>query len=184
MKRILASLLVVGLVAAPFFASPAVAEEGGDSMVAKLQAMVADLSVEQQAALYLLLSELRQGGAEAPAAQEISMVDLVNQEVGKLAEALSGGDLDTTMKFFSEDFSHYQFGNKQGMKDFLQQAADMGYLEDIELNTADMKVEEKDGEVTIYPVEAEGYFGSATLEFVLKQEDGEWRVISLDAQGI
>lgn len=157
-----------------------------ESMEDKLHAMVGELSEEQQAALYLLLSQLQGGEAgEAAAADSgMSLEEQAKAGIQKFVNSASEGDIDGMMEFISEDFEHYQYGDKVGLRDFMSQAQDMGYLEGLEVDMDSMEIEEDGDVVILYPVEIMGIFGSATFEYVLRQEDGEWRVIEFDATGI
>lgn len=157
-----------------------------ESIEDKLHSMVKELSEEQQAALYLLLSQLKGGatGEAAAADKGASLEDQAKAGVQGFVDSASKGDIDGMMAFISDDFEHYQYGDKAGLRDFLSQAHDMGYLEGLEVDMDGMEIEEDGDVVILYPVEIMGIFGSATFEYVLKQENGEWRVIEFDATGI
>ncbi len=64
----------------------------------------------------------------------------------------------------------------------------MGYIEmyadDTEVSTEDVEFEEDGENLIIYPVDVEGPWGSATLEFVAKLEGGAWKIVGVDASGI
>lgn len=172
-------------------ATPAAA----DDITKKLQDRIATLSTEQQAALLLLLNQLGGGDGEAaaapaaeaaPAATEKSVEELAKEGVQSWVDAAKKGDIDGMMSFVSEDFEHYEYGDKAGLRDFLQQAQDMGYLEDLSASMEDTEIEnEDDGTVILYPVDIEGMFGALTFEFVLKKEDdGKYRMVGMDVSGL
>lgn len=190
MTRIL-SALTLAVCAAAALVVPAQAEEGG--LTATLQAKVAEMSTAQQEALLTLLDGM--GGAAAAKTEETK-----EAKAGDPKEAFLGAvknikkwaadeDLDALMAIFSEDFEHYEVGGKEDLRGFLKSAIDMGYIsmyaDDTEILTDDTEVE-MDGEdkATFYPVDVEGPFGSATLEFEAKLEDGVWRITSLDISGV
>jgi hypothetical protein len=125
--------------------------------------------------------------APAPAATPDSPAKVSEQAlamVKKWIEAAKAKNVDAMMSVFSDKFSNVQYGDKAGMKDFLKQAMDMGYLDDVKVKMDKAEVQMKDGKASIYPIDIEGTFGSATLEFVAVQENGEWKLIGLDISGV
>ena len=110
--------------------------------------------------------------------------DLVKAVVEKFGTSAAKEDMEGMMSVFSDSFEHYQYGDKAGVKEFLQQSADMGYLEGIEFSMEDAEFE-KDGEtISVYPVDVEGSFGSITFEYVLKKEGDAWKIVEFDASGL
>jgi len=177
-----AAILAAGVI----FPQPVSAEEGG--FTAKLQAAVADLTVEQQAALYLLLTQLTEDSADAAPAV-LTPEESFKQSLATMQEAIKTEDLDAVMGLISADFEFYEVGDKDGLREFIENAIDMGYVEtyaaDIEIITDDTEFERDGDTVTVYPVDVEGDFGSVTLEFEAQlEEDGAWRIIGLDISGI
>ena len=85
----------------------------------------------------------------------------------------------------SDEFSQYEYGNKEQMLRFLAGAFNDGTLDGttVALETADFDVV---GDIAnVYPVELVAAFGSATLGFDLKKEaDGVWRVTTMTVEGI
>jgi hypothetical protein len=158
--------------------------QAGD-LTSELQAMVADLSTEQQSALLLLLSELRGGasggGEETPEAA-------LKSNIAKLLTAAKDNNLDGIMAMVSDDFDYYQVGDKEALRGFIQGAMDAGYIEmyidDVEVNTDDAEIEQDGDEYTIYPIEISGPFGSITVEIVAVKEGGTFKVTTLDIYGI
>jgi len=129
-----------------------------------------------------LLSELTQGAA-TPAADEDPLA-VAKVKIAAFVKAAGESDVEAMMSGISENFEHYEFGDKEGFEEFMTQAVDMGYLEDLELDMDDAEVEQDGDTMLIYPVELAGAFGSVTLEFEVKQEDGNWMVIGMDISGM
>ncbi|HUW61495.1 MAG TPA: hypothetical protein VMZ06_10850 [Candidatus Bathyarchaeia archaeon] len=165
------------------------------------------LSASDQAALYLLVSELEQrkqqlraalGASGAPrtmlatappavaavAAPVVSPKEAILASIKTFAEKLAAKDIDAVVNQFSDSFSHYELGDKEGMRAFLKDAADMGYLDDIEIDLDDAEVEIDGDKGTVYPIDVFGAFGSATLELKGQQEKGAWVLTGLDISGI
>lgn len=184
MTRAAVGFGVVAACAQPVFAD----------VTADLQKKVSELSTEQQAALLLLLDQLAaQGGAaaapaaapaEAAAAPAADPKAACKAVIEQFAAAAAKEDMDGMMAVFSDSFEHYQYGDKAGVKEFLQQSADMGYLEGIEFSMEDAEFEVDGETISVYPVDVEGSFGSITFEYVLKKEGDAWKIVEFDASGL
>lgn len=172
------------------------------------EAYMADLTGEQLARLYLFLADFESNvcdamktmqacpagqaaaapecaaSAEEGAAPAASPSDRAMEAAKAWGAALAEQDLDKVMAIFSDDFEHYEYGDKQGISDFIGQAMDMGYLEDLEVDLDDAEAEVDGNEVIIYPIDLLGAFGSVTFELVFKEKDGEMKIVGLDASGI
>jgi hypothetical protein len=174
---------VIALTMVTLASTPVKAAES--DVTAKLQAAVADLSAAQQASLYLLLKQLQGGGeGDTTASATVSPEEAGAAVVNGFFEAAGNEDIDAMMSYFSEDFDHYEYGDKEGIKDFLSQAIDMGYMDGIESSTEDAEYEVEGDELTIYPVDVTGAFGAITFEYILKKEGSDWKIIGFDAAGL
>src|SRR5690606_20370788 len=100
-----------------------------------------------------------------------------------MGAAVTEGDLDTVMTYFSEDFEHYEYGDKAGWLQFQQDAKDQGYWDGIEVDGDDAEVKIDGDTASVYPVSVSGAFGTLTFEYILANEDGNWRVIEFDVSG-
>jgi len=188
MKKAIAWMAAGAVVA---FAGIAQAE---GPLTAQLNEKISKLNAEQQAALLLLLNTTTGGdaaaapaaAAAAPAAADPKTALL--DGVKNVLAAAKKEDLDSVMAMISEDFEHPQLGDKAALKEFLQGAIDMGYIEmyadDTEVSTEDAEFEQDGEEMIIYPIDVEGPWGSATLELTAKQEGGVWKIVSADVSGV
>ncbi|HOH29254.1 MAG TPA: hypothetical protein PLC40_06245 [Candidatus Hydrogenedentes bacterium] len=132
--------------------------------------------------------------AAVPVAATATPEEEVMAAVNDIIAAIKAGEVEKVLGFISEDFYQPQVGDKEAVKEYAKMGKDMGYLDDVpatikqyeaELSLEDTEVELKDGEATVYPIDAITNQGSATVELVLKKEaDGTWRVIGGDAYGI
>ena len=164
-------------------------------LTAQLNEKIAKLTAEQQAALLLLLNTTTgaapaEAAAAAPAdpAAAPDPKTALMDGIKNILVAAKAENLDAVMAFISDSFEHPQLGDKAGLKEFLQGAVDMGYIEmyadDTTVSTEDVEFEQDGEEMIIYPVDVEGPWGSATLEFVAKMEGGMWKIVGVDASGI
>lgn len=185
--RIVFAIALAATVAASVFVLPVQAESG--ALTAALQAKVAKLSPAQQEALLTLIDGMGGAGAGEAEAKASDPKDAFLGAIGNIKKWAADEDLDSLMSIISEDFEHYEVGGKEELRDFLQSAIDMGYVsmyaDDTEILTDDTEIE-MDGEDTaiFYPIDVEGPFGAATLEFEAKLEDGTWRIVTLDISGV
>jgi len=147
---------------------------GGD-----LAATLAKLSPERKAALLVLVN----GIVEASASQE-SPEEGAMKTVKAYVKAAEDADVEMLMTQISENFNHYEVGDKAGLKAFVDQVKTEGMLEDITGNTADAKTTVEGDVVTVFPVELEGIFGTATYEFQLKKELDTWKIVGFEMTGV
>jgi hypothetical protein len=157
------------------------------------------LTPAQQAQVYLALGPGGgaaerggvRGGRPAPAAPaapaaapEVPLEEQAMAMVQQWVGAAKSKDIDAMMKPFADNYYNAQLGDKQGARDFLKNAMDMGYLDGIEVSMEDAEVELDNGKASIYPVDVDGPFGSVTIEFIAEQVDGTWKLVGLDITGI
>ena len=114
--------------------------------------------------------------AKGPSDQE-----LVNKLVADWKAATTAKDLDKVMTFYSDKFSN-ENGDKAGMKAFIKESIDMGYLENADFNTANAKVTIEKDTANVYPIDLKAAFGSATLRLNLKKEAAGWMIVGTDIE--
>lgn len=187
MKKFISGMLA----AAAMVAMSGVASAEG-ALTAQLNEKIAKLSAEQQAALLILLNSGAAGeaakGDTAAAAPASDPKAALLEGIKNILASAKKEDLDGVMKMVSEKFENPRLGDKAGLREFLQGAIDMGYIEmyadDTEVKTEDTEFEQDGEELVIYPIDVEGPWGSATLEFTAKLEDGQWKITGVDASGV
>ena len=89
------------------------------------------------------------------------------------AEALTSGDIEKTMTFYSENFSGTEAKDKEKMSELLNEAKSYGMLLflKIDLMTADLKVEGDTAEIVIYNEDGELEMDFALAKGVSFSED-------------
>jgi len=117
-------------------------------------------------------------------AKEVSSEEIITAQVNKAMEALKAKNIDGVLEIYSDKFEHYEWSDKAGFREFLQQASDAGYLDDLEIDLSKMQVKMEGNTGTAYPIEIKGSFGSTTVELVFTNENGKWLVTGMDATGI
>lgn len=119
-------------------------------------------------------------GSKGPSAE-----DQINQALASFKKGMEAHDLDTALTCISPDFSHYEFGNKDSMRIFVQDVIRQGDLDDCEITLDGAQITVDGDTATVYPVEMVAVFGSARIEFQFKKEaDGQWRATGMEVEGI
>lgn len=94
-------------------------------------------------------------------------------------------NIDTIMASISDDFRHWQWPNKATYRAFIEGAIAQGELDNAEVDAQYAEfTRNEDGTWTVYPIEVMAMFGSATAELTLREENGVWRIISMDVAGV
>ncbi len=114
------------------------------------------------------------GGAAAPAGPTDE--ELVQQMVNDSLEALKAKDIATMTSNFSDDFSSNQGMDKAGMTQFLNQAAEQGFLDGVTVDTSGMTTTIEGDTANVGGINIEGAFGALALAFKLEKRDGAWVV--------
>jgi len=158
----------------------------------KLQAAVADLNPSQQAALLLLISQLKGGAsggdatAAAPTAGQTDE-DKIMATLNNIKAALETKDIDKLLATFSDDFEHPQVGGKEEARTMLTMGLQSGYADDgeVSLDDVELDIDEAKGTATAYPLDLSSPAGAVAVEIELKKEaDGSWLVSTLFVDGI
>ncbi len=119
-------------------------------------------------------------GAKGPSDEELIANTLNTWKVG-----MEEKDIEKLRTILSDEFDHYEWGNKEQMIGFLESTFNQGDLDNanVSLEAAQTKIE--GDTATVYPVELTAAFGSATIEFRLKKEaDGQWRAVGMSVEGV
>ena len=127
--------------------------------------------------------DAKPASAAAPAAAP-SGPEAILARATEFLNKLFAGNLDAALEGVSEDFQNSEYADKAELKDFLESAIAMGFLEDASIDLEDTEVTIEGDTATVYPLDISGNFGSGTLEFVLKNENGKWVLVGFDAFGI
>jgi hypothetical protein len=185
MKSLKSVVAIVMMAAVAMVAVPVQAEDA--DITAKLQDKVAELSLEQQAALLLLLDQLSSATCPVADAEEAASDDPAEGAmavVKAFGAAAVEGNIDGMLECIADSFDNAELGDKDGVKAFLSEAADMGYMDDLEVSYEDAEAEVDGEQVIIYPVDIMGAFGSVTYEYVIEKVDGKWMIVDMEGYGL
>lgn len=110
--------------------------------------------------------------------------DLIRQSLGDFKAGMESKDIDKVMSSISDNFSHYEWGDKASMRSFLADTFSQGDLDDAEVTYEDVEIVVEGDEATAYPVELMAVFGSATIELTFTNEGDAWLVTGMEIEGI
>ncbi len=109
-----------------------------------------------------------------------SDAELIQQRIAEGIAAIKAKNFDAFDGMVSDNFSSGAVGDKQDLMDYLKNADDMGFLDDIEIDLADAETVIEGETATVSPVTASGSFGSLSLEFTGAKENGKWVVSGVE----
>ncbi len=82
-------------------------------------------------------------------------------------------------KSVSDDFYSNVIGNKEDLLDYLKNADDMGFLDDLEVDLSEAAIVVDGDKASISGITAKGAFGSQPLTFDGVKENGVWLITGL-----
>ena len=179
MKSSYTHLIVAAMLAAGATFAGGALVNAQDSVESELSTAITKLSPEQKAALLVLVNGIVQATGPQESPEEGAM-----KTVKAYVKAAEDADVEGLMAQISDNFSHYEVGDKAALRGFVDQVKTEGMLEDITGNTAEAKSEIEGEIVSVYPVELEGIFGTVTYEFKLKKEGESWKIVGFDMTGV
>ena len=111
---------------------------------------------------------------------------LIMEQLGVFKAGMESKNIDQIMAGISDNFSHYEWGDKATLEGFVQDTFNQSDLDNAEVTLDDAEITiDEEGVATVYPVDLVAMFGSGTIEFTMKKEaDGCWRVVGMDVEGI
>ena len=105
----------------------------------------------------------------------------IQKLLDKWKEAGLAKDIEKAMPLFSDKFKSAEYGDKAGLKTFLQDAFSAGYLKDMEIDMAKAKttIDNKKGTALVGPITMTARFGTATIDLELAKEGANWLVTGM-----
>ena len=110
--------------------------------------------------------------------------ELIRSVLDVWAAGQAEQDADKVMTCYSEDFSNYEIPDKDAVRDFIEQAIDMGYYEGVEVLFDDAEIEIDGATATVYPIDWSSDAGEVTIETVLTKEAGDWLITDMEIEGL
>jgi len=107
--------------------------------------------------------------------------ELIGRMLDTWKAAAEAQDLDAQMALFSENFEGEQ-GGKDELKEFMLEAKDMGYLDDMKVIVDDVELKIDGTTATAYPLMIETAMGGATVGLELTKEAGGWMITGMEME--
>lgn len=110
--------------------------------------------------------------------------ELITNSINTFVTGMKSKDVAVLLSAVSANFSTSDAPDKESLGNFLQNAIDAGYLEEVEVGMEDTTREMSDAKdsVYVYPLEIESLAGVATMGLTLKKEEGNWLITSMDLE--
>ena len=104
----------------------------------------------------------------------------IRQRIQEGLDGLKAQNYDRFGGMVSESFSSGVVGDKNDLLDYLKNADDMGFLDELEVSLEDAVITVEGETATLEPVDASGSFGSLSLSFTGAKEKGVWMVTGVE----
>ncbi len=101
----------------------------------------------------------------------------VRATVTTWATAMQSQQVDAALACYSESFQHAEWGDKSGVRNAIEQARVIGYLNDIRIDTTAMLVSREQDYYIAGPVRMIGISGDDVLTFRLRAEGEVMRIV-------
>lgn len=102
------------------------------------------------------------------------------QLVTAWSAALQAGDTDKIMAHYSEQFANAVYPSKAAVRDAVEQARVIGYLEGMSIDATKVAVSDADGQMTVGPITLTGAFGQHVVNLQLREEAGALKIVSAE----
>jgi hypothetical protein len=80
------------------------------------------------------------GHFRLPNTKKANPEELITAQVNKAMEALKAKNIDGVLEIYSEKFEHYEWTDKAGFREFLQQSVMLAIWNDLEIDLSKMQV--------------------------------------------
>lgn len=117
------------------------------------------------------------GCATGPEA--LSDEEQIMKQVESAMAAVQAKDLDVFEKYVAESFYAGVIGDRDALRDYLEAADSMGFLDDIEIDMSNIVITVESGTATMSPVIINGIFGTERLRFEGEKQNGVWLLTGL-----
>lgn len=140
--------------------------------------------MKKQIAAVTLLALLVFAVAGCVTAKGPSDEELIKAAANTFVQGLLTKNPDAALTVVSADFYHADAGDKAGLKNFIADAVDSGYLDDAEGDMSSTEYTIEAATAKVYPIVINSAAGSATMGISLTKKDGSWTITGLDIEGV
>jgi ketosteroid isomerase-like protein len=103
--------------------------------------------------------------------------ELIGTVISSWKDALLAKDFDALAALYSENFVGAQGEDKAGMRQFLEQAGSMGYLDGMTIDTETAETVIEEDKATVGPITISGAMGSMGMTHKLAKEEDGWLIV-------
>ncbi len=99
-----------------------------------------------------------------------------------LSSLIIAGEVDRVLEHVSDNFTHEEWENKEGLRRFLTQAKQLNLMNEAKLDTSETEISINGNVATVYPIRLSAALGDATIRMVYAREGATWRVIGFELE--
>jgi ketosteroid isomerase-like protein len=103
--------------------------------------------------------------------------ELIATVISGWQEALTAKDFDALSALYSESYVGERGEDKAGMRQFLEQAAGMGYLDGMTIDISGAETTIEEGKASVGPVVISGAMGEMKMQMNLAKEEDGWLLV-------
>lgn len=113
-----------------------------------------------------------------------SDLEMVQSTTNTFVQGLVTKNVDAAMAVVSPDFYNPDAGDKAGLRTFIMDAIDQGYLDYAEADMTSVEYTIEGDKANVYPIVINSAAGSATIGLELTKKDGAWMVTGMEVEGV
>jgi ketosteroid isomerase-like protein len=103
--------------------------------------------------------------------------ELIVGQITAWQEALTAKDFDALAALYSESYVGERGEDKAGMRQFLEQAGAMGYLDGMTVDASGAETVVEEDKATVSPVVVSGAMGAMNMELSFAKEEDGWLIV-------
>jgi ketosteroid isomerase-like protein len=108
--------------------------------------------------------------------------EMINNTLTEWQGAVTAKNLDAMMAVYSDAYKGSRGEDKAGVRTFMEQAMQMGYLDGAQVNLEGATTTIEEGKATVAPVSMSTAMGTVTLTIHLAKEEGGWKIVNSEMQ--
>jgi len=116
------------------------------------------------------------GCAGSGAKGGMSDTEMIQEMLNNFKTSMEAKELEPVLAYFAEDLKTDQGMDKAMWTQFLTDAKEQGFLDEMKINIADAEITIEGTKAKVEPVEAQGSFGLITFAYELEKRDGKWLI--------
>jgi hypothetical protein len=103
--------------------------------------------------------------------------EMIATAINGWQEALTAKNFDALSALYSESYVGERGEDKAGMRQFLEQAAGMGYLDGMTIDISGAETTIEEGKASVGPLMISGAMGAMKMQMDLAKEEDGWLIV-------